>query len=180
MMTTEDFIACMERDLSARTAELLSGKPEQEKYLTLAELRQLAGNVQQLCADRLGETPWQVQSACLLAEAILAPMNEKTGLLKKVYALAGGMKGTDALISAVGNALGWSRSVLTLVIAFYLGFSWLGAIGVAALVGYFLFHGSPSAQSERALGVLQQGVRAALKAYFKANPEKRPTESAAS
>ncbi len=174
MTTREDFMADMERLISSGTAELISGKPEQEKYLTRAELNQLAARIRQLCDEKLGETPWQVESACLLADTILAPMNEKVGLLKKVYGLAGGMKGTGAIISAVGDALGWSKSVVTIVMALYIGSSWLGAVSLGALVGYFLFLGSPASQSEKALSVLRQGTHAALKAYFKANPDKRP------
>ncbi len=174
MMTAEDFIAETERDLCARAAELLAAKPEQEKYLNRADLRTLSDTLTERCRDRLGETPKQVEIACLLAEAILAPMNEKGGLLRKVYGLAGGMKGTGAIISAVGTALGWSKSVIAIVVALYLGTSMLGALGVTALVGYFLFSGSPVEQADKALTVLRKGVNTALREYFKATPGSRP------
>ncbi len=173
MMTTEDFIADMERELSNRAADLISAKPEQEKYISLADLRIITSALKDRCRMQLEEMPKQVDVACLLAEAVLAPMQEKAALLKKVYALTGRMKGTGAIISAVGTALGWSRSVISVVVALYLGTSLVGALGVTALVGYFLFAGTPAEQADKALNVLRKGVYTALQEYFKAHPDKR-------
>ncbi len=171
MMTAEDFIAGTERDLCAQAADILSAKPEQEKYLNRADIRALAATLTERCRAELGEAPRQIEVACLLAEAILAPMSEKGGLLRKVYTLTGGMKGTAAIISAVGTALGWSKSVIAIVIALYLGTSLAGALGVTALVGYFLFNGSHAEQADKALNVLRKGVQTALREYFKTKNE---------
>ncbi len=161
-MTTDDFIAAMDRDISARAADIITAKPAQEKYLSYADMKALTACIGSLCEEKLGGVPGQVLVACKLAEAVLAPANEKAPLLRDVLRMSRGLSGVSAIITAIGTALGWSGTAIAVVVAFMVGTSLFGAVCVSAFVGYFLFLAPPAKLSGKALDVLRQGMRVAL------------------
>ena len=94
--------------------------------------------------------PGNVQSACSLALAPLAPSTqERVKLIKDAIATISGIGGIAALITAVGIALGWGTGVIAAVTAWFTGASLLGPVAWAALgvsltviAGYFVMKDS--------------------------------------
>ncbi len=165
----------MERDICARAADIISDKPQGAKYLNFADLKSLSAYVGSLCQTELGAVPQQVVVACKLAEVILAPTHEKTALLREVLSMSRGLNGVASIIKAIGTALGWSGTAIAMVVAFMTGASFIGIMGVAAVVGYFMFFSAPAKLSEKALAVMRQGVRTALSEHFQMTPATPPT-----
>ncbi len=172
-MTTADFIISMDRDISTRAADLIAAKPEHEKFLNYADMKTLSVFVRTRCEEELGAVPQQVIVACKLAEAVIAPSNEKAPLLREVFRLSRGLRGVSALISAIGTALGWSGTAIAVVVAFMTGASLFGAVCVSAVIGYFLFLAPPAKLSEKALAVLHQGLRVALTEHDRSEQPQR-------
>ncbi len=168
-MTADDFMNAMDRDISARAADIISAKPQGEKYLNLADMKALTAYVGELCQTELGGVPQQVIISCKLALAVLAPANEKIVLLREVLSMSRGLSGVGSIITAIGTALGWSGSAIAVIVAFMTGANLMGLIGLSAVVGYFFFLASPASLSEKALAVLHQSVRIALTEHCKNN-----------
>ncbi len=161
-MTTEDFIPTLSRDISTWAADLIIHKPEGSKYLNDADMKTLSASVADACQAELGSVPQQVIIVCKLAQAVLAPTNEKTALLREVLHMSRGLSGVASIISAVGTALGWSGSAIAIAVAYFTGASLLGLVSLSAVLGWFFIFSPPARLSERALNVLQQGLRSAL------------------
>ncbi len=166
-MTTTDFISCMERDISAQTADIIAAKPEGQKFLTQADMKTLSSCIGNSCQAEFGAVPQQILVACKLAEAVVAPPHEKAELLREVLSMSRGLRGISAIIAAIGAALGWSGSAITVLVAVMTGANLVGLISVAAVISYFLILASPAKLSEKALAVLHQGVKAALAEHYR-------------
>ncbi len=134
-------------------------------------MKTLSASGGSLCEEELGAVPRQVLVACKLAEAVLAPANEKAALLRDALRQSRGLSGVSAIITAIGTALGWSGTAIAVVDAIMDGTSLFGAVCVSAVVGYFLFLAPPAKLSGKALDVLRQGMRVALAEHYRSTSQ---------
>ncbi len=178
-MTTDAFKIAVDRLITAKASEIIASKPEKEQYLNWSDMRSITSSVKDACFNHLGEIPKQIEVACNMSEAILAPMDEKIVLLKNIIIMGGGIGGIAAIIGAIGLALGWGAGVISTVITFFTGTALLGPLGWAVggvtllvIAGYFALSGSPADDSSKALTALHKGVEEALTEYFKENAHK--------
>jgi len=170
MVKSKPFFEQVHAQIDAKAVELIAGKEEESAYLGYDEFRVVTARVRGLFRERLGEVPREVDAACALSEAVLAPTRQETiRLLKTVLTLAGGASGIAMVLSGVGVALGWSAGVVASVTAI-LGaaglagpMGWVvGGAGVAGIATYFMVaRNNPALNSEKALEALHAGLRKA-------------------
>ncbi|MFI3135360.1 MAG: hypothetical protein QX197_01140 [Methylococcaceae bacterium] len=144
-------------------SEILSAKSDEKKYLTYFEAQSVTICVRNIFKNALGFIPPQIEMACNLSDAILAPSRkEKNALIKKAYGLTGGLSGITMIITGIGTALGWGAGLITSVSAFFVGSSLLGPVGwiaggiaIAVIAGYFSLTSDNEKDTERFINALK-------------------------
>ncbi len=170
----EKFKAALESTIDLKLAEVLRSKPDSDKYLNYIEAQVLTASVRNIFKTVLGLTPAQVDAACRISEAILAPSaQEKQNQIKAAIGLAGGTAGIGMVIGGVGVALGWGASMIASVTAVFVGTSiagpagWIVAgVGLAAIAGYFATTSNKHTDTERFIKVLKSSTARAVDACW--------------
>ena len=143
--------------------------------LSYAGAQSIFANVRTLFKERTGVIPAEVEKACLLSEAIIAPSRKaKIQLLKAAGGIGGSTTCIVAIISQIGIILGWGKGVIAAVTAFFVGTSFTAqyiTIGIAAgvMVGlaiYFRGSGSDAKRTEKFLKALKRSCCAAVDAIW--------------
>jgi hypothetical protein len=168
------FKAALESTIDMKFAEVLKTKPEAEKYLSYVDAQILTASVRNIFKTVLSFTPPQMEAACRLSEAVLAPSaQEKQNLIKASIGLAGGTAGIGMVIGGVGAALGWGASIVTSITAAFVGSSIAGpvgwviaGVGLAAIAGYFATSSNKQTDTERFLNVLKKASSKAVDAIW--------------
>lgn len=162
-------------------AEIVTKKDNQHQYVTYHELQAICHLVKNFFVSRIGKNVKEIDGACELALAVLAPdVTTRLKHVKMAYSLIGGIAGVTAIITAVGLALGWGAGVIEAVVAFFVGGPLGGPITLAvlgmALLGvaaYFAFNNETETElSNKAIKVLKDGVKAALPEVWKQHGDK--------
>jgi len=170
----DKFKAAMESTIDLKFAEVLKAKPDSDKYLSYIDAQILTASVRNIFKTVLSFTPPQLEAACKLSEAVLAPSaQEKQNLIKASIGLAGGTAGIGMVIGGVGAALGWGASMVASITAVFAGSSiagpvgWIVAgVGLAAIAGYFATSSSKQTDTERFLKVLKSSSSKAIDATW--------------
>lgn len=170
----EEFKAALESTIDLKFAEALRAKPDSEKHLTYFDAQILTASVRNIFKAALASTPPQVEAACQLSEAILAPSaEEKLNLIKVVIATTGGVGGITMVIGGVGSALGWGAAVTAKIAAAFVGVNLAGPVGwiaagitLAAIAGYFATTNNKQVNSERFVNVLKRASAGAVDAIW--------------
>lgn len=101
------FKAALESTIDAKYAEIMRGKTDADRFLTYIDGQILTASVRNVFKGTLRVTPPQVEAACNLSDAILAPSNEeRQRLLKTAVGTGGGVAGIGMVIAGVASALG--------------------------------------------------------------------------
>ncbi len=164
------FKAALESTIDAKYAEIMRGKTDADRFLTYIDGQILTASVRNAFKGTLRVTPPQVEAACNLSEAILAPSNdERQRLLKAAVGAGGGAAGIGMVIAGVGSALGWGASVFAGVSAFFTGAAVAGPIGwmvggvtIAAMAAYFATTSDKHKDTERFLKALKSSSARAV------------------
>lgn len=72
-MTLDQITVNMDIIIRDEISEILSTKPEDQRYLNYLDMRQVCSTIKRYCCDSIGEIPQEVEMACCFAEAVLAP-----------------------------------------------------------------------------------------------------------
>jgi len=168
------FKAALEHSIEVMFAETMKNKEAGKCYLTYVDAKILTGKVRGIFNNAVKIVPLQVEAACQLSEAVLAPSNkEKQVLIKSAAGTAGGAAGIGMVIAGVGSALGWGASVTASVITFFTGASLMGPIGwvvaglgIATIAGYFAFSDDVSKNTERFLDVFKSSLGRSVDAIW--------------
>jgi hypothetical protein len=168
------FKAALESTIDAKYAEIMRGKTDTDRYLTYIDGQILTASVRNVFKGTLRVTPPQVEAACNLSDAILAPSNEeRQRLLKTAVGAGGGAAGIGMVIAGVGSALGWGASVFAGVSAFFTGAAVAGPIGwmvggvtLAAIAAYFATTSDKHKDTDRFLKVLKSSSARAVDAIW--------------
>lgn len=170
----DKFKAALESTIDIKFAEVISVKPGPEKFLTYIDAQILAASVRNIFKTVLTFTPPQVEFACNLSEAILAPSSQKKkNMFKAAIGFIGGTVGIGMVIGGVYRILGWNENILEKT-AHKLGLhSHQGAvaliiagISVAAIAGYFAMTSNKETDTERFLKVFKSATAKAVDAIW--------------
>lgn len=162
------FFREVHQQIDAKASELVDRAEGDRAALSFEDFKIVTARVRGLYRERLGEVPREVDAACTLSEAVLAPTKQETiRLLKTVFTLVGGASGIAVVLSGVGVALGWSAGVLAGVTAVFTAagiagpVGWaMGAGGMAGIAAYFMLtRNDPAANSAKALEALHQSLQ---------------------
>jgi hypothetical protein len=165
-------------------AEIMKAKPAsgnpQGQALSYFDIQAITAKLKGLYRGPLGSVPAQIETACGLAEVLLAPSKtEKEKIIKNVASISGGAAGLAMIIGGIGTALGWGAGIITAVGTFFAGASvagpvgWIaGGVAVAAIAGYFALKKDDPQLSEKAINALKQGMREAIPSVWAEHQEK--------
>lgn len=173
-LNCDRFKAALESTIDLKFAEVMRGKADTERYLTFVDSQILTGSVRNVFKSGLGFTPPQIETACNLSEAVLAPSaDERKKLIKAAVGAGGGAAGIGMIIAGVGGALGWGAGVVASVSAFFVGTSMAGPIGwglagvaLAGVAAYFATTSSKHTDTERFLRVLKSSSSRSVEAIW--------------
>ena len=168
------FKAALESTIDAKFAEIMRAKTDADRFLTYIDGQILTATVRNVFRGPLRGTPPQVEAACNLSDAILAPSNaERQRLLKTAVGTGGGVAGIGMVIAGVASALGWGASALASVSAFFVGTSMTGPIGwmvggvaLAGIAAYFATTSDKHKDTDRFLKVLKSSSARAVDAVW--------------
>jgi hypothetical protein len=173
-MTTEEFKTSLESTIDAKFAEIMKAKSADDRHLNYIDAVTLTTSVRNVFRNLLRVVPPQIEAACRLSEAVLAPtMAERQNLVKAAIAAAGGAAGIAMIIGGIGAALGWGAGVVAAVTSFFVGSAiagpaaWIaGGVAIAAIAGYFALTGNKAVDTERFISVLKRSTTQAVDAVW--------------
>jgi hypothetical protein len=173
-MNNDEFNGLLESTIDVKFAQIMNGKAANERFLTYVDAVTLTTSVRNIFKNKLKITPPQVEAACKLSEAVLAPSGkERENLIKAALGIGGGTAGIAMIIGGIGAALGWGAGMISAAVAFFVGIPIAGPIGwisagvaIAAIAGYFALTGSPQKDTERFLRVLKNSTSEAVDAIW--------------
>ena len=170
----ERFKSALDCTIDVKFAEIMSGKTGTDKSLTYVDGQILTASVRNVFKNALNVVPPQIDAACKLSEAILAPTNvEREQLLKSAVGIGGGAAGIGMIIAGVGGALGWGSGLIASVATFFVGTSLAGPAGwaiagitFAGIAAYFATTNNSASAMERFLRVLKSSNSRAVEAIW--------------
>lgn len=173
-LNKDKFKSALISTIDLKFAEIMASKKDSEAFLTYIDAQIMTSKVRAIFKNLLPVIPPQVEAACLLSEAVLAPSTkEKENRIKAAVGIAGGTTGIGMIIGAVGSALGWGAGIITTFAAWIAGSSVAGPIawGVAGLslavvAGYFASTSNQLSDTERFLRVLKSSTDRAVDAIW--------------
>ena len=121
--------------------------------------------------------PEQVEVACLVAEAFLAPTSAERKRLVKEAAKFGGVAGIGFIVAAACAAVGLGHGIIGLILAFLIGPHaplglLLAGVTLGAVAAYFALTGNPEVDTERFLKALKGGLGESIKKIWEQHGEK--------
>ena len=169
-----EFKAALESTIDLKFAEIMKSKDDSTNYLTYVDAQIMTASVRNIFKTTLKATPPQVEAACQLSEAVLAPTaKEKERLIKSTIGVAGGATGIGMVVTGVGAALGWGAGAISAIAAVVTGTSITGPVGmvvaglsIAAVAGYFAASSNLHTDTERFINVLKTSSARAVDAIW--------------
>ena len=171
----EKFQSVLKSTIDIKFAEIMSTKNESEKYLSYIDATILTTKVRGVFNAILPVVPQQVEAACLISEAVLAPsLKEKENKIKAAVGIGGGTAGIGLVITAIGSAMGWGTAwVVGGLKTLFVSTSFAGPIAVgvaglslAAIAGYFATTSNHQTDTERFLRVLKDATAKAVETIW--------------
>ena len=171
------FNAALGSTIDVKFAEIMNGKADANKFLTFVDSQILTATVRNVFKNALDAVPPQLEAACKLSEAILAPSAlEREQLIKSAVGIGGGAAGIGMIITGIGGALGWGAGVIASVSAFFVGTSMAGPVGwaiagitLAGIAAYFATTSNEAKDTERFMNVLKSSTSRAVEAIWPEN-----------
>ena len=175
----EVFKSSLDSNIDVKFAEIMQRKTAGNEFLTYVDGQILTAGVRNVFKNSLKITPPQIEAACNLSDAVLAPTAaEKKRLIKTALGGGGAMAGIGMIIGGVGAALGWGAGMVAGVTAFFVGGHVLGpvmwvtsGVAIAAIAGYFMTTSDNFKDTERFLKVLKNATANAVDAIWSEHGE---------
>ncbi len=166
----DKFKTRLNNTIQVKFSELMKNRAEGERAIDIIEAKTLTTTVRNIFINRLGIVPPQVETACLMSEAVVAPDKiAQLELIKAALGIGGGVAGVGIVIAAVGTALGWGAGVIASVTAFFVGISLTGPIAwgiiglaITGIATYYAFSGSKMELTQRFLDTLEKSTQSAV------------------
>lgn len=180
LINRDKFKAALESTIDVKSADILRSKKDLEGFLTYIDAQTMTASVRNIFKSVLAITPPQVDAACMLSEAVLAPTTaEKEKLIKASVGISGGTAGIGIVIGAIGSALGWGAPAYMGAVTFFKGAAIAGPIGwgvaglsLAAIAGYFASTSNSQTDTERFLRVLKSSTARAVDVIWEQHESK--------
>lgn len=168
------FTSALDSTIDVKFAEIMNCKTDTDKFLTFVDSQILTASVRNVFKNALDVVPPQIEAACKLSEAILAPSaQEREQLIKSAVGIGGGAAGISMIIAGIGGALGWGAGIIASVSAFFVGTSLAGPAGwaiagvtLAGVAAYFATTSNQTKDTERFLNVLKNSTSRAIEAIW--------------
>lgn len=168
------FTSALDSTIDVKFAEIMSCKADTDKFLTFVDSQILTASVRNVFKNALDVVPPQIEAACKLSEAILAPSaQEREQLIKSAVGIGGGAAGIGMIIAGIGGALGWGAGIIASVSAFFVGTSLAGPAGwaiagvtLAGIAAYFATTSNQTKDTDRFLNVLKSSTGRAIEAIW--------------
>ena len=168
------FNSALDSTIDVKFAEIMNSKADANKFLTFVDSQILTASVRNVFKNALDVVPPQIEAACKLSEAILAPSAlEREQLIKGAVGIGGGAAGIGMIIAGIGGALGWGAGVIASVSAFFVGTSLAGPAGwaiagitLAGIAAYFATTSNEAKDTERFLNVLKSSTGRAVEVIW--------------
>ncbi len=168
------FKSALGSTIDAKFAEIMNGKVDPKKFLTYVDSQIMTATVRNVFKNAIETTPPQIEAACKMSEAILAPSAlEREQLIKSAVGIGGGAAGIGMIIAGIGGALGWGAGVIASVSAFFVGTSLAGPAGwaiagitLAGIATYFATTSNEAKDTERFMNVLKSSTDRAVEAIW--------------
>jgi hypothetical protein len=169
-MNEKRFTSSLVSTVEAKFGEIMAAKKAENRYLTYIDGTAMSAAVRNIFKNRIGSVPAQIDAACDMSLAVLAPSRaERIKLLKAAFGITGGIAGMSMILSGIGTALGWGASLVATTTAFFVGTPMAGPIGwiacgagLAAIAGYFAFSGDHAKSTEKYLNCLKASLEQAM------------------
>ena len=160
--------------------ELMLTKENNDRAINHIDAAMMSTYVRNIYMRYLDFVPPQVETSCLLSEAVVAPdLLAKIDLIKAAIGIGGGAVGIAFVITAVGTALGWGAGVLASVKAIFVGGALGGPIAlatagliIAGIAAYFAFSETQEQLTQRYLETLKKSSLSAVDAIWSECGEK--------
>ena len=160
----------LESTIDAKFAEIMISKGEQAKVLNYADAVSLTAAVKNIFKNKLQLVPPQIEAACHMSEALVAPsLQEKTALIQTAVGIGGGAAGIGMVIAGVGSALQFGSGVTAAIVTFFTGTALAGPLGwivggvtVAGIAGYFACASNAETTTEHFMNALKGGLANAM------------------
>lgn len=170
IMDKETFVNRVLWTVDTEIAKRLDGRPEDERHLGYFDALGLSNVVKGLFLNSTGDLPYEVEVACEIGEAMMAPSEaERRKHLKAAVGIGGGTAGIAMIITGVGAALGWGAGVIATVVAFFAGVPMAGPVAwilagsaVAAIAVYFAATSDQERNTERYIKAFKAALTEAV------------------
>ena len=168
------FRAALGSTIDVKFSEVMNSKTDGNKFLTYVDSQILTASVRNVFKNALDAVPLQIEAACKMSEAILAPSAlEREQLIKSAVGVGGGAAGIGMIIAGIGGALGWGAGMIASVSAFFVGTSLAGPAGwaiagvtLAGVAAYFATTSNEAKDTERFMNVLKSSTDRAVEAMW--------------
>ena len=168
------FVSAVESTIDANFAAIMERKDKGAEFLTYVDGQIIAASVRNIFRNAIGFTPPEIDAACKLAEAVVAPSaDERQKLVRAAIGIAGSAAGIGMIIAAIGNALGWGAGVVAAVTTFFVGTSMAGPLGwmiagitLAGVASYFAVSSNQLTVTDKFMKVLKASTRAATESIW--------------
>ena len=154
-----------------------SGEVTSRRVLDYDDALVLTANIREIFVKAIRVVPEQVEVACLVAEAFLAPTAAERKRLIKEAAKYGGVAGIGLIVAAACAAVGLGHGMIGLILAFLIGPHaplglLLAGVSLGAVAAYFALTGNPEVDTERFLKAIRGGLGKAIKEIWVQHGEK--------
>lgn len=174
-MTKKEFQAKIKYAVDQAIIKATQSKTDNERYLTYIDAINITSFIRRIFIVELGIVPTEIDNACDLSNAILAPSRvERERLIKNAKATSVGVTGFALIIASIASALGWGIGVQAAIVAWFVGSSILGPLGLAVagisvsvIAGYFFISGSEAERAERYEKALKGSLKKAIDNIWK-------------
>jgi hypothetical protein len=171
------FVSAMESTIDLKFAGTMERKDKGAEFLTYVDGQIITASVRNIFRNALGMTPPEIDTACKLAEAVVAPSaDERQKLVRAAIGIGGGAAGIGMILAAIGTALGWGAGVVAAVTTFFVGTAMAGPIGwmiagvtLAGVASYFAVSSNQLVRTDKFMKVLKSSTRAATEAIWAAH-----------
>ena len=167
------FKSALESTIDAKFAEVMRGKTGADRFLSYVDGQILTASVRNVFRSALGSIPPQIEAACTLSEAIVAPSGEGRGRLgRTAIGIGGGATGIGIIAYALNDLVG-KKGLLASVKNAVISPDPSGSIAlivlgvtVAGIAGYFSTRSNKHADTQRFLTVMKNSSRRAVDAIW--------------
>ena len=169
-MTQEQFTTSLMSTLDGLIAKLLEAKPKDKQNINFFDAIVLSGKLRAVFMNKIKVVPPQIEAICNITEALLAPSaEERKKRIDAVIAISGTIGGLSMIIGGIGIALGWGAGIGAIVLAFFVGTSWVlpvvlipAGAALAAVAGYLALSGDDATKTEKYIKALKGSLQEAI------------------